>query len=81
MSVSVNKDGKLVIVRENTTADASETLITTRKMLYDLISERDENHIDDSPIYYGIELLRDLDFTYEEVKCVLNKNSSTKQNQ
>lgn len=81
MSVAINKDGKLVIVVDAPGDDAADALITRRNTLYDLISDRSEDQTDFGPVYYGIEMLRDLEFTYEQVKEILNKDTSTKKNE
>lgn len=80
MSIAVNKDGKLIIETEYYGMDAAEALIRRRQAIMDLITERNTDFIDTEPIYHGIEMLRELEFNYEQVKQALNNNTSTKKN-
>jgi len=69
MSVHVNKEGKLVIEIESR-CTISE-LVQYRKAIYDLIGERNEEFTSNEPVYFGIELLRQMEPSEEQLKKAL----------
>jgi len=73
MSVTVNKDGKLVVTSTTQYGDAAEELIIRRSSLLDLIANQPDDVGDLTPMYYGIQMLKDLELSYEQIQSVLNK--------
>ncbi len=66
----INKDGKLVITVSNPD-DAAQDLLFRRNTLYNLLQAHTEPDPDD--IYYGIEMLKDMDLSLEQLQRALNK--------
>ena len=71
--VIVNQKGNLVIEVDCKSIDPADVWMNYRNTLYHLISEHDNDYTDQTPLFSGIEILRELDLTYEQVKEVLNK--------
>lgn len=67
MSVDVNQQGKLIITVEHADDPAWE-LVERKKMLYDMLNAHIEAYSDPSPLNTGIEMLRDLELSYEQIK-------------
>lgn len=50
-------------------------LLTKPKALYDLISERSNEFTNGEPIFFGVQLLEDLEPTYEQFKLITQKKN------
>jgi len=72
MSIYINKKGKLVIEVES--QNPIEELMNYRRSIYDLIGERNEDFMSPDPVFFGIELLRQLEPNEEQLKKALSRD-------
>lgn len=79
MSLSINKKGEVVITLDNCleNQDPGLEIYLRRQGLYDLLAERNIKEFgnDGEPVYYAIQLLKDMDFTPNQINKLLKDGS------
>lgn len=72
MSLSINKEGKVIITLESIEdKNPGLELLLRRQAIYDLICQRESDFNDKDTIYWAVELLKDMDLTEEQLDKVL----------
>ena len=72
MSVHINKKGKLIIEIE--TSYPANELVQYRNSIYSLISQRNEDCTNNEAIYYGLELLRQMEPSEDQLNNALARD-------